>query len=397
MTVNNHQIVANPSPPAGLYIHIPFCAQKCIYCDFYSITDLAGAASFATALEREMELVGETACTFDTLYIGGGTPSVLEAGAIGHIIAQAGRHFDIRSGAEITIEVNPGTVLLEDLRRYRQSGVNRLNIGVQSFRDDNLKFLGRIHSKNEALKSINWARQVGFENIGLDLIYGLPEQDESGWLNDLDRAVGMSPEHLSCYLLTREPGTPLETEIGAGRIQLPPEAHLGKLFQATRDYLTNHGYRHYEVSNFARAADKRDSPWESRHNRKYWTSVPYIGLGPSAHSYLAPERHWNHRSIEKYFQDIRQGQLPLADKEKLTREQMIMEAIYLGFRTVPGIDVFDFKDRFGIDFLKTFGRTIADFEKDGLINIANGRCRVTPKGMVLLDAITAEFTSQDIR
>jgi len=386
----------NPEQPAGLYIHIPFCQKKCLYCDFYSITDLAQTSSFLAALNREMKLAAHTDLVFDTLYIGGGTPSVLEAEAIDHIIAAAGRHFDIRAGAEITIEVNPGTVLLEDLRRYRQSGVNRLNIGVQSFRDDNLKLLGRIHSKNDALKSINWARQVGFENIGLDLIYGLPEQDESRWQADLDRAVQMTPEHLSCYQLTRESGTPLDNEVKAGRIRLPAEAHLGKLFKTTIDYLGQLGYHHYEISNFARRSDRADSTWRSRHNQKYWSFAPYIGLGPSAHSYLEPVRHWNHRSVERYMRDIQQSKLPIAATEALTREQMIMEAIYLGFRTVEGIDTREFERRFAVDFLKAFHQTITDFEKDGLLAVNNDHCRLTPAGMVLMDAIATEFTGQEV-
>jgi oxygen-independent coproporphyrinogen-3 oxidase len=382
---------------AGLYIHIPFCVKKCFYCDFYSITDLTQASSFLAALEREMELAGPTTLTFDTLYIGGGTPSVLEGTAIEKIVATAFKHFRIQSDAEVTIEVNPGTVSLEDLRRYRQSGINRLNIGVQSFQEENLKFLGRIHSRAQALSSLNWARQAGFENMGLDLIYGLPEQEKTHWLYDLDQALQINPEHLSCYLLTRESDTPLDRDVVADRIRMPTEDNLRRLFETTTDYLTSHGYRHYEVSNFARQAKHDPSPWESRHNRKYWSLAPYIGLGPSAHSYLEPERRWNHRRIDKYLQDIRQGKLPLAEKETLTRGQMIMEAIYLGFRTVPGIDIGEFKRRFGIDFLRAFHRTIADFEKAELIIIAEDYCRVTPKGMVLLDAITAEFTSQDIR
>jgi oxygen-independent coproporphyrinogen-3 oxidase len=379
----------------GIYIHIPFCLKKCLYCDFYSITDLAQASSFQAALEREMELAGQSTLTFDTLYIGGGTPSALDVTAIEKIVATAFKHFRIQSDAEITIEVNPGTVALEDLRRYRQSGINRLNIGIQSFVQENLKFLDRIHSSEEALSSLDWARQAGFENIGMDLIYGLPEQEKTHWLCDLDQAVQINPEHLSCYLLTRESGTPLDREVLADRIRLPAEDNLRRLFETTTDYLTSHGYRHYEVSNFARQAEPDPSPWESRHNWKYWSLAPYIGLGPSAHSYLEPERHWNHRSIEKYLQDIRQGKLPLAGNEKLTREQMIMEAIYLGFRTVQGIDIGDFQRRFGIDFLKAFRRTIADFEKDGLIKVTKDHCRLTPEGMVLSDGITAEFTSQE--
>ena len=382
--------------PGGLYIHIPFCMKKCLYCDFYSITDLAQTSSFLAALEREIKLAGQSAFAFDTLYIGGGTPSVLDGKAIEKIVASAFKHFRIQSDAEVTIEVNPGTVVLEDLRRYRQSGINRLNIGIQSFAEENLKFLGRIHSRQQALSTLDWARQAGFENIGLDLIYGLPEQEKTHWLYDLGQAVQINPEHLSCYLLTRESGTPLDREVLADRIRLPAEDNLRRLFETTTDYLTHHGYRHYEVSNFARKAAHDPSFWESRHNRKYWSLAPYIGLGPSAHSYLEPERHWNHRSIEKYLQDIRQGKLPLADKEKLTREQMIMEAVYLGFRTVVGIDIGDFRRRFGIDFLKTFRQTIADFEKDGLIKVTEDHCRLTPEGMVLLDGITAEFTSQEI-
>lgn len=382
--------------PAGLYIHIPFCVQKCFYCDFYSITDFAQTSSFLAALNREMELAAHTDLVFDTLYIGGGTPSALEPEAIERIIAAAGTSFDIRSGAEITIEVNPGTVILEDLRRYRQSGVNRLNIGVQSFCDDNLKMLGRIHSPSEALKAIDWARQVGFENIGLDLIYGLPEQDESMWQADLDRAIQLTPEHLSCYQLTRESGTPLDNEVRAGRIRLPAAEHLAKLFKTTIDYLTDHGYHHYEISNFARRSDRNGRRWRSKHNQKYWSFAPYIGLGPSAHSYLEPVRHWNHRNVERYMRDIQQGKLPIAQTEALTREQMIMEAIYLGLRTVEGIDTGEFERRFAVDFLKTFQQTIADFEKDGRLEVIDDHCRLTSEGMVLLDGIAAEFTGQEV-
>ncbi len=396
MSASNHQTFSNQSQPAGLYIHIPFCNSKCLYCDFYSITDLTKASFFLAALEREMVLAGQSMLTFDTLYIGGGTPSVLGSTAIDRIVADAFKHFSIRSDAEVTIEVNPGTAALEDFRQYRQSGINRLNIGIQSFQEENLEFLGRSHSRGEAFSSIEWARQAGFENIGLDLIYGLPEQEESRWITDLNQAIQISPEHLSCYLLTREVGTPLEREILAGRIRLPPEDHLCSLFETTIDCLTGQNYLHYEVSNFARKANKYCSCWISRHNQKYWTFAPYVGLGPSAHSYLAPERFWNHRNIEKYFQDIGQGKLPLAEKEKLTREQMVMEAIYLGFRTAQGIDFGDFQRRFEIDFLKTFRKTIADYEKDGLLKVSETNCGLTPKGMALLDSITVAFTSQDV-
>ncbi len=380
----------------GIYIHIPFCTQKCLYCDFYSITDLAFIPSFVEGLEKEMDLVDQPAPEFNTLYIGGGTPSVLDASVIERIIAAAFRHFKILAGAEVTLEVNPGTVDLDGFIKYRQAGVNRLNIGVQSFREANLKFLGRIHSAEEAITSIDWGRQAGFENIGLDLIYGLPEQDELQWLEDLDRAILINPEHLSCYLLTRETGTPLDRQVAAGRINLPTEDNLRRLFEVTIDHLTRYGFQHYEVSNFARKADAACSPWKSRHNRKYWSFAPYIGLGPSAHTYREPQRHWNHLSVEKYLADIRLGRLPIAGKENLTREQMIMETIYLGFRTTRGIDLADFKHRFGFDFLSTFGETISEFDKDDMIRISESHCALTVTGMALLDSITAAFTNQDV-
>ena len=380
----------------GLYIHIPFCIKKCLYCDFYSITDLSRQNSFLASLKREIQLAGQSPLTFDTLYIGGGTPSVLAAEAIGQIIAAAFMHFYIRPDAEITLEVNPGTVTLSDLKKYRDFGVNRLNIGVQSFHEENLKFLGRSHSQGESLSSLDCARQAGFDNIGMDLIYGLPEQDENNWLNDVKKAVKISPRHLSCYMLTRENGTPLDREVRAGRIRLPAGDSLRKLFGITVDYLTSHNFFHYEVSNFARKTKDGRNSGKSRHNQKYWSFAPYIGMGPSAHSYMDAERYWNHRSVNKYLQDIRQGKLPIAAKEKLSREQMIMEAVYLGFRTTRGIDLADFKHRFGIDFLKIFHETITEFKRDNFLKVTNTHCALTQKGMVLLDSITAAFTNQDM-
>ena len=386
----------DPEIFGGLYIHIPFCIKKCFYCDFFSITDLSQQDSFLASLKREIQLAGRNPLAFDTLYIGGGTPSVLAAETIGQIIVAAFRHFNIGLDAEITLEINPATVTPEDLKMYRNFGVNRLNIGVQSFHEENLKFLGRIHSKSDAMASLEWARQAGFDNIGLDLIYGLPQQDEKNWLDDLERAVQISPEHLSCYLLTRESGTPLDRHVGSGRIQLPKDDSLQRLFEITVNCLINHNYLHYEVSNFAHKTKGGRDCWKSRHNLKYWSFAPYIGLGPSAHSYLEPVRYWNHRSVKKYMRDIRKGKLPIAEKEKLSREQMFMEAVFLGFRTTRGIELADFKNRFGMDFLKAYNETITNLKKDDLLEVTKSHCRLTRIGMVLLDSITAAFTNQDM-
>jgi oxygen-independent coproporphyrinogen-3 oxidase len=395
--VPGSQNLSGNSQLAGLYIHIPFCQRKCPYCDFFSISDLAQAQPFLSALEQEMALASQTSLEFDTVYLGGGTPSVLDVYAVELIIADAYKYFNIRSDAEVTIEVNPGTVMLDDLRRYHLAGINRLNIGIQSFNDNNLKFLGRIHSSHEAATSLDWACRAGFDNVGLDLIYGLPQQTETLWMEDLKHAIQNSPEHISCYILTRETGTQLDREMAAGRINLPAEDHLRTLFESTIEFLTSHHYWHYEISNFARPAADGRSFWISRHNCKYWSFAPYIGLGPSAHSYLEPERHWNHARIEDYLMNIRSGNLPIAGRETLTSEQMMIEALYLGFRTTAGINLRAFKRKFGVDFMKIYQKTISELKKSGLIATSETRCALTSKGMALLDSITAEFANQEIR
>ena len=379
----------------GIYVHIPYCVRKCPYCDFFSSVDPSSVAVFLASLEREIEIVGKIDQIFDTLYFGGGTPSIVAPDAIARIIETAHSHFNIRADVEATLEVNPGTVTRESLAGYRQAGVNRLNIGVQSFNSDNLEFLGRIHSVDQAASSINWARQAGFDNIGLDLIYGLPGQDLKSWLGDLNRALEAHVEHISCYILTTEPETLLGRNVNAGRIKMPEDGLVRELFDTTIEFLTSHGFEQYEISNFARQTEGSSDPYYSRHNQKYWSFAPYIGLGPSAHSFFSPERRWNHRSIEKYVQQIKTGQLPIAEKETLTREQMIMEAIYLGLRTTRGIELDGFEKMFEINFLKAFEAKIAELVKEGLLKLTHTHCTLTPKGLAYHDSITAMLAGQD--
>ena len=380
----------------GIYVHIPYCVRKCPYCDFFSSADPSSVPVFLESLEREIEMVGGIDQTFDTLYIGGGTPSVLEPEAIARVIGAAHRHFNIRPDVETTLEVNPGTTTRESLAKYCRAGVNRLNIGIQSFHDENLKFLGRIHSVDEAISSIEWARQAGFDNIGLDLIYGLPGQDKKAWRGDLKCALEADVTHISCYILTVESETLLGQDVKAGRIEMPGDGVVRELFDITIEFLTDHGFRQYEISNFARQTDDGSEARYSRHNQKYWSFAPYIGLGPSAHSFFSPQRRWNHRSVEKYVQQIKAGQLPIAEKETLTREQMIMEAIYLGLRTTRGIDLNRFEEMFEISFLRALEDKIAELVKDGFIRLSNTHCALTPRGMAYLDSIAAMLTSQDV-
>ena len=381
---------------AGLYVHIPFCINKCPYCDFYSITDLSLKSEFVGALMHEMQLTRNDALRFDTLYIGGGTPSLLDAKNISLIIENAHQSYEILANAEITLEVNPGTITTEQLEAYRRTGVNRINIGVQSFDQANLHFLGRIHTSTDGNLAIEWTRKAGFENIGLDLIYGLPEQTIKSWLLDLRHAVEAEPQHLSCYMLTCEPGTPLDKNRQEGRFHPLSERRVKELFETTLSFLSAHGYVQYEISNFALARSDRIGTQnsehnQSRHNQKYWSFVPYIGLGPSAHSFLEPHRCWNHPSVKKYIHKLAAGKLPLEGKETLSLEQLMIEAVYLGLKQTKGISVDAFDKKFGVSFKAMFGEITTGLEEKGLIKYSQNRCALTPRGMLFLDSITSMF------
>jgi oxygen-independent coproporphyrinogen-3 oxidase len=378
------------SQNAGLYIHIPFCVKKCPYCDFYSVTDSSLKPKFLKALQREMELVSHEELCFDTLYIGGGTPSVFEADEIDLIITNAFRSFKILSDSEITIEVNPGTVTLEQLTGYRKAGINRLNIGVQSFQQTNLDFLGRIHSSDAARQTLYFARKAGFDKVGIDFIYGVPGQSKQDWLLDLQQAVDYQPAHFSCYMLTYENGTPMNRDLKHGRFQPLSEDKVRVLFESTIEFLEDNGYFHYEISNFAMLQEGGETN-VSKHNLKYWTRVPYMGLGPSAHSYIDVQRRWNVSSLDQYIKEIESGGLPVADKEVLTLEQQMIEAIYLGLRMTQGIDLAFFKKKFGVDFMEAFKDLTADLEKSNYIEVSRSHCALTRQGRAFLDSIASMF------
>lgn len=377
-------------------MHIPFCVKKCPYCDFYSITDFSSKSRYLKALIKEIKMITAAFLVFDTLYLGGGTPSVYGPKEIEQIIDNAFSQYNITRHAEVTMEVNPGTVDLDGLKAYRAIGVNRLNIGIQSFQDANLKVLGRIHSGDDANVTFEWARQSGFDNIGIDLIYGLPKQTRENWLSDLKHALKLNPEHISCYMLTCEPGTSLHRDLNAGRYRPLSDENIQELFDLSGEFLENNGYQHYETSNFARFSESDTLPHISKHNFKYWTLAPYLGLGASAHSFIEPQRRWNRSSVIEYIQVIEAGHLPVEETEELTREQLIMEAIYLGLRTYDGIDVMQFNQKFGLDFLSIYQDTIDDLENEGQIRVGHNRVRLTRKGMFLLDSITAMFTNREI-
>jgi oxygen-independent coproporphyrinogen-3 oxidase len=385
--------LSDKSDYGGIYIHVPFCCRKCRYCDFYSITDLSLQSRFLEALLEEMGLAAATTyCNrleFDTLYMGGGTPSVLTRKALERIITSAYHRFTFAPDSEVTIEINPGTLGIDDLRHYRDIGINRINIGVQSFQENNLSFLGRSHTAVEANETLVEARKIGIENIGIDLIYGLPEQTEEDWKVDLDRAVAYDPEHLSCYTLTYEQGTAMTADMERGKFSPATPEHVAQLYLITIEKLKRHGYEQYEVSNFARSIALR-----SRHNCKYWKFKPYLGLGPSAHSFFFPERIWNKADLNAYLVDIENGRRPLGGQETLTREQLMIETVYLGLRISEGLDMASFERRFGADFETQFNKPLSAYTQKGLLEINNGRCRLNPRGMLLLDSIASAFIDQ---
>ncbi|MBW1901348.1 MAG: radical SAM family heme chaperone HemW [Deltaproteobacteria bacterium] len=373
---------------AGIYIHIPFCIKKCSYCDFYSVTDLTLKKPFVDALETEIRLTSTHQPPCDTLYLGGGTPSVLETDQICFILESCFKYFNLLPDAEITMEVNPGTVNKAALKEFRLAGVNRLSIGIQSFQNQGLNFLGRIHSSDDASDTVRAAVHAGFENISIDLIYGIPDTTLTYWKSDLEKAIQFQPEHLSCYMLSFEPGTPLFDDLQAGLIRHLSEKDYCILFETTRQMLGDSGYIQYEISNFARSPTLC-----SRHNMKYWTFMPYIGLGPSAHSFNNNQRKWNKKSIPEYLEDLGKGLPATEKKETLTTEQQMIEALYLGFRQTAGIDTSWFNKTFDRDFNQMFADAINTFSQKRYMNISENKCRLTTKGLLLLDSIVDAFVA----
>jgi len=336
-----------------------------------------------------MEFISGIDLYFDTIYIGGGTPSSLPARHIDRIIGQARQSFQFLPYIELTVEVNPATINAADLRDYRTAGVNRLNIGIQSFDDAFLKFLGRLHSGQDALLTFKKARQQGFDNIGLDLIYGLPQQTPTQWRHDLQMTIALEPEHISCYMLTFETGTPMDRKKRQGLLTPLSEGRICELYDIAVHCLCAHGYEQYEISNFARTDKQRN--YRSAHNSKYWSFAPYIGLGPSAHSFIHLLRSWNHRDINFYINTVQKGKLPLAGKERLNKRQQIIETLYVKLRTIEGIDLNHFERKFGICLTGEFSTLIKQLEKQGKLICTPSRLALTPEGMLHHNAITLMF------
>jgi oxygen-independent coproporphyrinogen III oxidase len=374
---------------AGIYIHIPFCEKKCIYCDFYSEANHKDKDIFVQFLLKEIQMYGQYFDKEDieTIYFGGGTPSLLAPKQIEKVISYLYKNFKFKKNVEITFEVNPATVDRDKLSAFRDIGINRLSIGVQSLGDEDLKFLTRIHSVADALGCYKIARASGFQNISIDLIFGLPTQTIKNWKEILNEAISLKAEHISAYNLIVEENTPLFNMVKEKRMIKVSDEVEAEMFEVTIDMLTSAGYNHYEVSNYAFPG------FESKHNCNYWNYSNYFGFGPSAHSFFDTKRWWNVRSIFSYYSRIDNGILPVDDGESLDKFQQISELIMLGLRS-KGVDIQKLKNNFDFDFLKRFDTTIKTLVGQNLGIIDNGHFSLTKKGIMISDELSKQILSE---
>ena len=368
---------------AGLYIHVPFCASVCPYCDF-AVT-IAGAErrqAYLDGIAREAAAAAWVGPAFDTVYLGGGTPSSLSAGQLATLLDELRRSLPVGDDAAVFLEINPEDVTREAVAEWVELGVSFASLGVQSFDDEALAWLGRRHSADAARAAIENLRDGGVETVSIDLIYGLEGQTAVAWQRQLAEAAARAVNHLSCYQLTIHDGTVFGRRHAAGELAEAPEPRQAELFLRTHTVLADLGYEGYEVSNFAAAPRHR-----SRHNSKYWSHAPYLGLGPSAHSFDGRRRWWNHRKLRIWQHAVEQGHQPVEGSEQLTSVELAFEAVMLGLRTAAGVDLSDVAAQHGIDILKPNRGTIERLRDSGHLVVDGSTVRPTLAGMAIADAI----------
>lgn len=364
---------------AGIYLHIPFCKQACHYCNFFFSTSLRNRAELVSALLKEIELQKDylQGQPLSTLYFGGGTPSLLPADQLSQLLSTIRQfHPYAATEIEITLEANPDDITEESCHAWQQMGINRLSIGVQSFIEEELRWMNRAHSAEQSLQALQTARQY-FDNLSIDLIYGLPQQTHAQWQANIEQAVSLEIAHLSCYALTVEPKTPLEKKIRTGHYSAVEPAIQSEHFLLLMDRLELAGYRHYEISNFALPQK------ESRHNSAYWQGAHYLGIGPSAHSYNGHSRQWNVSNNAPYIKALEQDQL-LFEKEELTPVQQLNEYIMTALRTDTGIEL----QKIGDDRSRLL-RLAARYMDTGHLLKSEDRIWLTKEGKLLADGIAA--------
>ncbi|MDI6601691.1 MAG: radical SAM family heme chaperone HemW [Thermoanaerobacteraceae bacterium] len=370
----------------GLYVHIPFCKRKCLYCDFNSYPSKEYLIdNYIDAVLKEAVYYNGEVRNITTVFIGGGTPTVLSPGQLSRLINGIVYTFEIRDNVEITIEANPGTLDKEKLSVLRQAGVNRLSLGVQSMDDRLLKKLGRIHSVQDFVENFEEARYLGFDNINVDLMFGLPGQAMEDWTDTINKILTLNPEHISCYGLMIEEDTPYYKLYKKGELLLPDDDTEREMYWKAVKMLESHGYIHYEISNFA----KRD--YECRHNLKYWKDKQYIGLGAGAHSYYKGYRYANELFPEKYIEAIDSGNRAFVQKEYIDKKSEMEEYVFMGLRLMEGIKIEDFENRFGVSPYNIYGESIDKLIKLGLIELQEDMIYLTERGIDLSNQVFMEF------
>lgn len=377
---------------AGIYIHIPFCKQACHYCDFHFSTSLKQKESLLEALcaelaFRQTELAGQT---IESIYFGGGTPSILTVSEISRLLHTVRQNYRLSKDIEITLEANPDDISAEALAGWKQAGINRLSIGIQSFDEDVLKWMNRVHQSKEAITSIKMARAAGFQNISIDLIYGLPHLTDTQWQQQLDFAFGLAVQHISAYCLTIEPQTVFGKRYEKGQLTPAPDDDAARQFMMLTQTAREQGWHHYEISNLCRPG------FESGHNSAYWSGAAYIGAGPAAHSYNGSDlRRYNISHNIKYikaWQDIGQQQTPpdWFTEEPLTQQDRINDYLLTTIRTSQGVDL-QILENLGYHLIKEKSEELTVFEQQQISYINQNRLILTDKGRLLADAITAEL------
>lgn len=369
---------------AGLYLHIPFCHYKCHYCNFYSLASFKHKDGFVPALVKEIrDRSTELTDTIDTVYFGGGTPSVLVSEEVGEILQTIREHYALSPSAEITLEANPEDLSRCYTRELWDVGINRLSIGTQAFDERLLERLNRDHSVQHAVKAVKYAKESGIQNIGIDLIYGIPDLSHQAWEESLSKALEMDIDHISAYHLTVEPGTALQKMVEKGRYPQPDDQNAMEQFDILMQKLAAHGYEHYEISNFARRKKY------SKHNSNYWYRKPYLGFGPSAHSYVPDQRRWNVRNLKAYFEGVKKGD-GYFEIEQLNVHDRYNEFVMLGLRTMWGIDRKDLLHMFGEKICDDFHQSIEMHLQNENVLLNGGVYTLSEKGKKFADGIASD-------
>lgn len=375
----------------GLYIHVPFCAAICNYCNFNrGLFDAGLKDRYVSAVLREIRQSGDGAAA-DTVYFGGGTPSLLEPSEIRHIVGACRDAFAVTSDAEVTLEANPETLTAERLEGFREAGINRISFGVQSFRDEELLRLSRLHSAATAREAFRMARSAGFDNVSLDLMMWLPQQSVADWLESVDALTEVGPDHASLYLLEIYPNAPLRDAMARSHWSVAPDDDAAEMYVAAMERLEAAGYRQYEISNVSRPGR------ESRHNMKYWTDGEWLGFGPGAHSTRGGVRWKNLSATLEYAGAVDAGKPPVSDRRILSRQDALEEALFMGLRLAAGLDVELVESRYGCSVWRQFGDQLQPFIDNGLLIYDGARLRLTRAGMLMANEVMAVFIGSTVR